>query len=782
MAENDIKYIAHAKKDSNDEWREHLLTEHLAETARLSGEFAQVFGNSDWAELAGYWHDLGKYLPEWQKYIRKQTGYDIEAHIETIGGRPNHSTAGAVLSFQRFIEALNPECGLSIGRILSYIISGHHAGLPDWYPDYAGGDLQNRVFLHNELRLNELNKIKDIEESLEFLNRPLPSGLPVGMKGKKEALHLWIRMLFSCLVDADYLNTELFMKPQQSELRGNYPDINELKRRFDRFINYKQESSEDNTINRQRNAILSSCRDKASLAPGFFSLNVPTGGGKTLSSMAFALEHAVKHDKKRIIMAIPYTSIIEQTAKVYKYGTDNDKDIKKNINSGRTLFGEDAVLEHHSNIDPDKESYASSLATENWDAPIIVTTNVQLFESLFSCKPSDCRKLHNIVNSVIILDEAQMLPPEYLKPVLSGLRTLVEHFGVTVVLCTATQPALEGTIGSQLAAFEGLKNVASIIESPDELVADFKRVNIILPDDLTVRSPWNEIADELMSYEQVMCVVNTRRDCRELHSLMPEGTIHLSALMCGEERSGIISRIKTDIEEGKAIRVISTQLVEAGVDIDFPVVYRALAGMDSIAQAAGRCNREGKLNKKGKLGKVVVFNPPKAAPPGLLRKAEDASKNLLKPGRGISLSPELFKEYFKVFYSSVNDFDKSKFIEKLVTEACEFKFQFRTFTQNFKLIDDQKQKGIIVWYEGERYDSQDLIEELRKSGPDYKLLRKLQRFTINIPERIFYKLLEDGFINDTETHGYAVQCRQELYQPGVGLMYDPAWDSSSLVY
>jgi CRISPR-associated endonuclease/helicase Cas3 len=285
-----------------------------------------------------------------------------------------------------------------------------------------------------------------------------------------------------------------------------------------------------------------------------------------------------------------------------------------------------------------------------------------------------------------------------------------------------------------------------------------------------------------MSYEQVMCVVNTRRDCRELHSLMPEGTIHLSALMCGEERSGIISRIKTDIEEGKAIRVISTQLVEAGVDIDFPVVYRALAGMDSIAQAAGRCNREGKLNKKGKLGKVVVFNPPKAAPPGLLRKAEDASKNLLKPGRGISLSPELFKEYFKVFYSSVNDFDKSKFIEKLVTEACEFKFQFRTFTQNFKLIDDQKQKGIIVWYEGERYDSQDLIEELRKSGPDYKLLRKLQRFTINIPERIFYKLLEDGFINDTETHGYAVQCRQELYQPGVGLMYDPAWDSSSLVY
>ncbi|MFA5518103.1 MAG: CRISPR-associated helicase Cas3' [Spirochaetota bacterium] len=784
MPENN--YIAHVKLHDNGNWVTHSLKQHLSKTSKLSGEFAKIFGSKDWAELAGYWHDLGKFLPEWQKYIRKTTGYDIDAHIEILAGRPNHSTSGAVLSFQKFMRVMNnPEYGQAIGRILCYIIAGHHAGLPDWYPDYAGGDLQNRIFLNNELRLDELNKIKNIDESSEFIKKPLPSTPPVGIqkgKDRNEVFQLWIRMLFSCLVDADYLNTESFMKPQQSELRGNYPSIKELKERFDRFIKYKQKSSENNKINRQRNSILSSCREKASLAPGFFSLNVPTGGGKTLSSMAFALEHTLKHDKKRIIMAIPYTSIIEQTAKVYKYGADNDEEIKQNINSGMILFGDEAVLEHHSNIDPDKETYASSLATENWDAPIIITTNVQLFESLLASKPSDCRKLHNIINSVIILDEAQMLPPEYLKPIISTLRVLVEFFGVTVILCTATQPALEGKIGSQLAAFEGLNDVKPIIEKPEVLAEDFKRVAIKIPLDLSVRSSWDEIASELINHEQIICIVNKRSDCRELHSLMPEGTIHLSALMCGEERSQIISQIKSNLKNNKPVRVISTQLVEAGVDIDFPVVYRALAGMDSIAQAAGRCNREGKLNTKGKLGHVVVFNPPKAAPAGLLRKGEDASKNILRLKNEISLTPKLFKEYFTAFYSSVNDFDKPEFSEKLVKESGDFKFQFRTFAQNFKLIDDQKQKGIIVWYKSERLNSQDLIRELRVVGPDYKLLRRLQRFAVNVPVIIFNKLMEDGFISDIETHGYAVQERAELYRSGSGLIYDPEWDSGSLVF
>ncbi len=786
MTISDIQNIAHVKEDENGNWQLHALNEHLTKTAEMAGEFAEIFGSRDWAELSGYWHDLGKYLPEWQKYIRKQTGYDVEAHIETTGGRPNHSSAGAVLSFEQFTAIMkNSEYGQTIGRILAYIIAGHHAGLPDWYPDHAGGDLQNRVYHNNQLRTDELERIKDVPDSSGATSRILPETPPCGInkgKDKNETFHLWIRMLFSCLVDADYIDTELFMIPQQSELRGKYSDIKILKNRFDDYIADKQRESEDTSINGLRNSILQSCREKALLAPGFFSLNVPTGGGKTLSSMSFALEHALEHNKSRIIMAIPYTSIIEQTAKVYKYGTDDDLKIEEIKEKGNWLFGEDSVLEHHSNIDPDKENSASNLATENWDAPIIVTTNVQLFESLFASKPSECRKLHSIVNSIIILDEAQMLPSEYLKPILSVLRSLVEHFGVTVVLCTATQPALEGKIGSQIAVFNGLENVEPIIEKPEELAKDFKRVEIETPPDLRVRSSWSEIADELIKYEQVICIVNTRKDCRELHSLMPEGTIHLSALMCGEERSQIISRIKLDLKKDKPVKVISTQLVEAGVDIDFPVVYRALAGMDSIAQAAGRCNREGKLNKDGKLGKVVVFNPPKSAPAGLLRKGEDASKTLLRLRDRIELGPELFIDYFKAFYSSVNDFDKSAFSERLVKESGDFKFQFRTFSQAFKLIDDQKQKGIIIWYKGDKYDSKNLIEKLRKTGPNHGLLRKLQRFTVNVPERIFNKLLEDGFINDSETFGYAVQFRDELYQTGTGLMYDPAWDSSSLVF
>ncbi|TAL31744.1 MAG: CRISPR-associated endonuclease Cas3'' [Spirochaetes bacterium] len=774
--------IAHVKRDDTGEWKTQTLREHLDGVAILAKGFAEAFGSGDWAEVAGYWHDLGKYLPEWQKYIRKETGYDEGAYIETQKGRPNHSTAGAVLSFKLFEEAVkNREKAKTIARIIAYLVSGHHAGLPDWYPDYAGGDLQNRIFKDGVLWTEELNRIKTEPDSKEFIEKNLPVTSPLGIPDpmtQKENFHLWIRMLFSCLVDADYLDTEAFMKPERAELRGKYPTLKELKHRFDSFMDNKRREAKDNSINWERNAILQSCREKAKIEPGIFSLNVPTGGGKTLSSMAFALEHAIKHDKQRIIMAIPYTSIIEQTAKVYKYGTDDEKEIEKVLKTGTWLFGENAVLDHHSNIDPDKESPASILSTENWDAPVIVTTNVQLFESLFASRPSNCRKLHNIINSVIILDEAQMLPPEYLRPILSMLQGLVDHFRVTVVLCTATQPTLEGKIGSQGTAFQGLKSVRPIIDGPEVLSKSFKRVTIEPPTDLNSRSSWDDVANELNHYPQVICIVNKRNDCRDLHALMPEGTIHLSALMCGEERSEIISNIKTALREGKPVKVISTQLVEAGVDIDFPIVYRALAGMDSIAQAAGRCNREGKLNAMGELGKVVVFNPPKSAPVGLLRKGEDASKSLLRQRSKIELKPELFTEYFNAFYAAVNDFDKAKFKTCLVDESEEFKFQFRTFAHEFRLIDDQAQKGIIIWYEGKNHSSLKLIDELKNYGPSQSLARKLQRFTVTVPIRILQKLVNEGFVSDEESNGYFVQTSDGLYKKGLGLMYDIETDSA----
>ncbi|MBD3328364.1 CRISPR-associated helicase Cas3', partial [Candidatus Peregrinibacteria bacterium] len=503
--------------------------------------------------------------------------------------------------------------------------------------------------------------------------------------------------------------------------------------------------------------------------PGFFTLTVPTGGGKTLSSMAFALEHALEYGKKRVIMAIPFTSIIEQTAKVYKYGTDDETKIKDLFKKNLCLFGEDNVIEHHCNTDVEKETLKSRLASENWDAPIIVTTNVQLFESLFAARTSSCRKLHNLIDSIIILDEAQMLPPQYLKPAVSILKGLVEYFGVSVVLCTATQPSLEGNIAGKI---NGLNNVQQIIKEDDYNANIFKRVKIQMPKTSDVTENWQTIADELVAYKQVLCIVNTRKDCRELHSIMPSETVHLSANMCAEERSDKITEVKEKLTTGDDIRVVSTQLIEAGVDIDFPVVYRALAGVDSLAQAAGRCNREGKLKEQGQNGKLVVFAAPSNSPPGLLRKGEDATKTMLFNNSFAEFSNNIYSEYYKHYYSSINNFDKSDFETRLVKGACEFKFQFRTFSMDFNLIDDKAQKTIFVWYKGKSNSSYELIDLLRKKGPERWIIRKLQRFVVNIPQKCFAKILESGFIEDV--HGYFVQSASGLYRPGVGFEIENA--------
>lgn len=732
-------FIAHIKKNPDGSWAEpHLLKKHLIDTAKLAARFAEEFKNNDWAELAGYLHDLGKYHSDWQKYIRRETGYyDEDAHIEGYAGRPNHSAAGAVYIFEKFKNS-------PMAKALAYVIGGHHSGLPDWV-----GHLDKRLDEEKE----SLNEVRNVIEAKEFLESPIPKSSPPFFENYKvdnEQVHLWIRMLFSCLVDADFLDTEKYMEEKR---RDGYLNLEELKKKFDEYMSRMKSESE---LNKKRNEILQQCREKAKSEPGFFSLTVPTGGGKTLSSMAFALEHALKHNQernkerkeeriiKRVIVAIPYTSIIEQTAEIYK-----------------SVFGEDQVVEHHSNLDPEKENHKNRLASENWDAPIIITTNVQLFESLLGNKTSVCRKLHNIVNSVIILDEAQMLPQEYFKPILSVLNGLVKYFGVTVVLMSATQPALIGKIGTPPDITEGLENVTEIADDPDSLAKDFKRVNYILPADLNKQTTWEEIAEQLTQHEQVLCIVNTRKDCRELHKLMPEGTIHISGFMCGEERSEVIANVKNKLKNNEPIRVISTQLVEAGVDIDFPVVYRALTGLDSIAQAAGRCNRENKI-KEG--GKVYVFVPPNSSPPGYLRKVEDAGKAILRNYQSTEFIPSIYSEYFKYLYSNLNSFDKADFYSHLVRDASNFDFQFKTFAEKFNMIDDKKQMSIIVKYKS----SEKLIEQLRYAGASKELLRKLQRYIVNVPIYIFNKIREAGYIE--EIGGYWVQRDENLYKPGLGLM------------
>lgn len=735
--------LAHVRQDINDVWTEHVLEEHLYEVARRAGEAAQIFGSEDWAKIAGLWHDLGKYREKFQQYIKTASGYDAEAHIENAPGRVDHSTAGAIHAIDRFG---------SQGRILAYLIAGHHAGLPDWNDGESG-----RAALFQRIEAGKQNgylqEALNAAPPLEILEQQRPASLPPA-----GSLALWLRMLFSCLVDADFLDTEAFMDGKRSGLRANYPSLKELKKAFDRYMTDKQAKAADSKVNQIRAEVLRQCCEKAELPSGLFSLTVPTGGGKTLSSMAFALNHAMLHDKNRIIYVIPYTSILEQTAEIF-----------------RNIFGAENVIEHHSNLDPDREDSRFRLATENWDAPVIVTTNVQFFESLFAAKTSRCRKLHNIVNSVVVLDEAQLLPPEFLIPILHVMQDLVTGYKVSIVLSTATQPAF-----SPRPKFSGLKGVRELMDDPEQLYTQLKRVEAVLPDDFSNPRTWESIADELMQYESVLCIVNSRNDCRELHGLMPTDTIHLSALMCGQHRSQVITEIKQRLKDGIPTRVISTQLVEAGVDMDFPVVYRALAGLDAVAQAAGRCNREGVLSSPGK---VVVFVPPKPAPPGLLRKAQQSGSEIMRLSKGDPLSRDRFDAYFEHYYESLNNLDEADIVGLLdlhnKTEARVAKFSFRTAAKKFQLIKEEGQTAVIVCY-GESAGLISALESKHMEPHERRgILRRLQRYTVNIREYDCRKLLETNEIEEIFP-GVYVQKSDVLYHPQLGLamnqsmVFDPA--------
>jgi CRISPR-associated endonuclease/helicase Cas3 len=731
--------LAHVRLDTKGTWHEHSLDEHLRGVAKIATEFASDFDAADWAAVAGLWHDLGKYSSEFQQYIKKVSGYDAEAHLEGAPGRVDHSTAGAIHAVRQFGAH---------GRILAYLIAGHHAGLPDWSTADTGGKALSIRLSAEHDHLFDRIPVQSMPQ--EILTQARPKTKP---KGGVDGLHLWLRMLFSCLVDADFLDTEEFMDSDKAATRIGYRDLSGLLDDFNQFMANKSASAEATSVNIIRADILRQCYEKAGFAPGLFSLTVPTGGGKTLSGMAFALSHAVKHEKKRIIYVIPYTSIIEQTANIF-----------------REIFG-DNVVEHHANLDPDKEDARSRLATENWDAPIIVTTNVQFFESLFASRTSRCRKLHNIVNSVVVLDEAQLLPPEFLQPIADVMNQLASCYGVTFVLSTATQPALGSFQSFGGKPFRGLDNMREIMDAPDALYQQLKRVEVSLPSNLQTPRDWESVAAELLQYPSVLCIVSRRDDARELHRLMTtndegKATLHLSALMCGEHRTRVIADIKARLQRNEPVRVISTQLVEAGVDLDFPVVYRALAGLDSIAQAAGRCNREGKQDG---LGRVVVFVPPKPAPPGLLRQAAQISVSLLSDGQGDVLARSLAKQFFEHLYVRAPSLDKFGIHELLTQDARDVQIQLRTVAEKFRLIDDSAYQTILVRYG----DSAKWLDMLEKEGPQRWLMRKLQRYSVNIPKRLFLQLEQRGDVQESKKlQGFFVQIGDTLYDKTLGVVFD----------
>lgn len=736
---NANRFIAHVKQTSTGEWQEHALDDHLRVVGDLAAKHADCFGARDWAKLAGLWHDLGKYSAEFQGYIRSASGYDRpEAHIEGVRGRVNHSTAGAIHACDKLGSA---------GRALAYLIAGHHAGLPDWHGDQnAAASLAHRL---SDRKHVEVLLLTDIPEGV------LEPGLrPAGkIPGGPAGAHLWLRMLFSSLVDADFLDTEAFMETDKASLRSGYPPLDALLKCFDTHMT-RFDGSQLTPVNRVRAEVLRQCREKASLAPGIFTLTVPTGGGKTLASTAFALNHAECHGKRRVIYAIPYTSIIEQTAGIY-----------------HEIFG-DNVIEHHSALDSDKETAKNRLAAENWDAPLIVTTSVQLFESLFSARTSRCRKLHNLVDSVIVLDEVQLLPPELLQPVLDVMNLLVAHYRVTIVLCTATQPALEEvkSFGREL---RGLAGVQEIMDNPEALYKALERVKIVLPEDFHARRSWDEVAEVISTHDRVLAIVNSRPDCSELWHRMPDGTIYLSAAMCGAHRSQVIARIKKCLADGESLRVVSTQLVEAGVDLDFPVVYRALAGLDSIAQAAGRCNREGKIDR----GQTVVFVPPRSAPPGQLRRAEQATISVLAGSNADPMSRSIFTRYFKQFYLAAPSWDAFSITDLLVRDASHLEIQFRTAAEQFRFIDDADTLPVLVWW-GD--DSRALIGKLEKDGPARWLMRKLQRYSVNLSRRVVERLLQTREVREVWPGIYA-QAVDTLYDTDLGVVADSKINAEQLV-
>lgn len=716
--------IAHVKQE-NGEWYEHSLDEHLLKVAKLAKSFLGE-ESEPWLEVAGKWHDLGKFNPKWQSYLKHKSGYHPNAHIEAES-RPNHSTAGAIHAIRKLDDGM--------GHIIAYIIAGHHAGLTDWNTAESGkGALKYRIETSTDEYLssiaNPLNK--------KISEYPIPK-LPSFVKDIK-CLSLWIRMLFSSLVDADFLDTEYFFDSNQAKQRSHQTKLLELDSRFNAAYVKLIANSRETQLNRIRGDIFNHCLNAAELDSGVFSLTVPTGGGKTLSSLAFALKHAKHHRKDRIIYGIPFTSIIEQNAQVF-----------------RDFLGKDAVLEHHSNIEvtDNQEDRFSRLAAENWDAPLIITTNVQLFESLHSSKPSRCRKLHNLKNSVIILDEAQQLPRDFHKPITQVMQQLSDHFGVTWVLCTATQP----DFSTQTDAFgktllEGLTNIREIVDKPSDLAQQLKRVNVDLPTNTDPVTTWLELADDLSELDCVLAIVNTRRHAKTLFDLLPknDGNYYLSANMCAEHRTEVIREIKQQLllkREGdkRPLRVISTQLIEAGVDVDFPVVYRALAGLDSIAQSAGRCNREGNISG---LGKVIVFKPEERAPIGFLRQGEDTTISLIASGiLDDPLSPESLHAYFRLM-NEKGDRDKHNIVDLLtpkMSRDAPLDISFRSASEKFKLIDNNGASIIVPYVQSGQEKSQvhDWLDHLEREPQHNKwVYRKLQRYTVTLPEKFIEQLDKIG--------------------------------------
>lgn len=675
-----MKYVAHLQEE-----REQTVKEHLEGTAKLSGEFAKKFGKEEWGYCCGYLHDIGKYSVEFQHKIRENGNEQID-----------HSTAGAKVCVEK--GGLYP--------IMSYCIAGHHAGLPNYGSSQDGG-FESTLMGRMKKTLKDYSAYQDEIEIPKVTTVPIAYG---ETKNPDFSLSVFIRMLYSCLVDADFLDTEAFMKKGEIK-RDTGESIEILLQKLEKYVSKWLLNKEINTVNGRRTEILRNCLEARKREKGLFRLTVPTGGGKTVASLAFALRHAVYNNMDRIIYVIPYTSIIEQNAQIF-----------------RSILGDENVLESHCNVDyGDSEEWnPMKLAAENWDKPVVVTTNVQFFESLFGNKSSKCRKLHNIANSVIIFDEVQMLPADYLKPCIAMIEELVSSFGVSAVLCTATQPALQPFFQSGISAYE-------LCPRMEEQFAFFKRTTFQNLDKISEE----DLIEKLSGEYQALCIVNTKKKAQALYkALKGQGVFHLSTSMYPKHRKRVLEEVRRCLNNGERCLVLSTSLVEAGVDLDFQSVYRQLAGIDSVIQAAGRCNREGKRSPEE--SNVYVFRFEEQERILGQRKQIEAAKTLVSEGKDIS-ALETIEEYFKFLYHlKSSELDKKNIMAQFKGIKC----NFPKVAEDFKMIENDT-KTVFIPIEEE---AQDLLQQLKYQGFTKTSMRKAGQYSVTLYDDVIEKMEAAGMI------------------------------------